>query len=204
MPFKSLSWFCKKAGLPLLKIQLEGPIPRAFLVPSAPLERRESLPFSLSFVVWLEERVLDVSTPRCEIFMLGVLLCAIWGSLRWGDLLWVPPARLHLQPESCALIGICLRTKTTKSGMPWGIYMPGLLGSAAVSWPARWLSVVKQVLADTHDLCPDRCIDFLPAVLSDDRIRPVIVTIKQSRGSEACFATSGACIPLSPCPQHST
>ncbi|CAE6966923.1 unnamed protein product [Symbiodinium natans] len=128
MPFKALSWFSRKAGLPLLRRQLEGAIARAFLSPSAPLEHRESLPFSLSFTAWLEARVLCPDTLPAETYMLGVLLCAIWASLRWGDLLWVPPARLHFQAPSAALVGICIRTKTTKSGMPWGIYSPGLLG----------------------------------------------------------------------------
>ncbi|CAE7401647.1 unnamed protein product [Symbiodinium natans] len=175
MPFKALSWVSKKAGLPLLRRQLESAIIRAFLSPSAPVEHRESLPFSLSFTAWLEARVLCPDTPPAEIFMLGVLLAAIWASLRWGDLLWIPPARLHFQAPSCALVGICIRTKTTKSGMPWGIYSPGLLGSAAASWTTRWLSVVKQVLADTAALHPQRVIDFLPAILSSDHSHPTII-----------------------------
>ena len=175
MPFKALSWFSRKAGLPLLRRQLDGAIARAFLSPSNPLEHRESLPFSLSFTAWLEGRVLCPETLPAETYMLGVLLCAIWASLRWGDLLWVPPARLHFQAPSAALVGICVRTKTTKSGMPWGIYSPGLLGSATSSWTTRWLSVVKQVLADTKALHPHRVLDFLPAILSADAAHPVIV-----------------------------
>ncbi|CAE7225121.1 unnamed protein product [Symbiodinium natans] len=154
MPFKALSWFSRKAGLPLLRRQLEGAIARAFLSPSAPLEHRESLPFSLSFHGL-------VGGPR-----------SLPGH---GDLLWVPPARLQNLAPSAALVGICIRAKTTKSGMPWGIYSPGLLGSATSSWTTRWLSVVKQVLADTVALHPHRVIDFLPAILSADAGHPVIV-----------------------------
>ncbi|CAE7541569.1 unnamed protein product, partial [Symbiodinium microadriaticum] len=58
-PLKSLAWMCKTAGLPALRDALSSPLCRAFAVASAPSEHRESLPLSLSFVVWLEQSVLD-------------------------------------------------------------------------------------------------------------------------------------------------
>ena len=77
---------------------------------------------------------------------IGYLLLCVWGSLRWGDALWCPPARLHYQPQAHALVGICLRTKTTKRAMPFGILTAGLSGTC---WSLRFCSVLRQAVADT-------------------------------------------------------
>ncbi|CAE7236031.1 unnamed protein product [Symbiodinium sp. CCMP2592] len=174
MQLKALSWFCKTAGLPAFKAALVSPVCQAFSVASSPTEHRESLPLSLSFVVWLESLVLDPSASAAEILRVGYLLLCIWGSLRWGDALWVPPRRLHYQPQASALVGTCLRTKTTKRGMPFGILASGLLGSASASWALRFLSILSQCAADTMRLSPGRTLDFVPATLSGSEARPVM------------------------------
>ncbi|CAE7402461.1 CPK20 [Symbiodinium sp. CCMP2592] len=174
MQLKALSWFCKTAGLPALKAALLSPVCQAFSVASSPTEHRESLPLSLSFVVWLESLVLDPSASAAEILRVGYLLLCIWGSLRWGDALWVPPRRLHYQPQASALVGTCLRTKTTKRGMPFGILTSGLLGSASASWALRFLSTLSQCAADTMRISPGRSLDFVPATLSGSESRPVM------------------------------
>ena len=56
MQLRSLSWFCNIARLPQLKATLATSVCQAFSHP-------ESLPPSLSFVVWLEKLVLD---PSCS------------------------------------------------------------------------------------------------------------------------------------------
>ena len=122
MQLRALAWFVKIAGLPKLKACLCTPICQAFAVASNPQEHRESLPLSLSFVLHLEKSVLDPLSSPAEVLRLGYLLVCIWGSLRWGDALWCAPTRLHYQPQSHALVGICLRTKTTKRGMPFGVF----------------------------------------------------------------------------------
>ena len=102
---------------------LSSPLCRAFAVASAPAEHRESLPLSLSFVVWLEQSVLGVTTSSAQVLRLGFVLVCVWASLRWGDFtlgsLWVPPARVQYQMSVHALVGTSVRTKTTKRGMPW-------------------------------------------------------------------------------------
>ena len=148
MQLRALAWFVKTAGLPKLKVCLCTPICQAFAVASHPQEHRESLPLSLSFVLHLEKSVLDPLSSPAEVLRLGYLLLCIWGSLRWGDALWCPPSRLHYQPQSHALVGICLRTKTTKRGMPFGVLAAGLSGTTSHAssafcanlWPTPWRS----------------------------------------------------------------
>ena len=87
MQLKSLAWFCKTAGLPTLRHAVQSPVCQAFAVPSVAVERRESLPLSLSFVVWLESLILDPSCQAAEVLRLGYLLVCVWASLRWGDIM---------------------------------------------------------------------------------------------------------------------
>ena len=166
MQLRALAWFVKTAGLPKLKVCLCTPICQAFAVASNPQEHRESLPLSLSFVMHLEKSILDPLSSPAEVLRLGYLLLCIWGSLRWGDALWCPPSRLHYQPQSHALVGICLRTKTTKRGMPFGVFASGLSGTTSQCWSLRFLSVLRQSVADTLAINPNRHLDFLPAALS--------------------------------------
>ena len=174
MQLRALAWFVKTAGLPKLKVCLCAPICQAFAVASNPQEHRESLPLSLSFVMHLEKSILDPLSSPAEVLRLGYLLLCIWGSLRWGDALWCPPSRLHYQPQSHALVGICLRTKTTKRGMPFGVFAAGLSGTASQCWSLRFLSVLRQSVADTLAINPNRHLDFLPAALSGSESRPII------------------------------
>ena len=173
-PLKSLAWMCKTAGLPALRAALSSPLCRAFAVASAPSEHRESLPLSLSFVVWLEQSVLDPGTSPAQVLRLGFVLVCVWASLRWGDSIWVPPARLQYQLSVQALVGISVRTKTTKRGMPWGLLANGFLGSPTSCWALRFLSCLRQAVSDTLALQPSRTLDFLPAVLSGTESRPLI------------------------------
>ncbi|CAE7242165.1 unnamed protein product, partial [Symbiodinium sp. CCMP2456] len=146
-------------------------------------ERREALPFSLSFVVWLERRVMHPDTSCTDILLIGSLLCAVWGSLRWSDLLWCPPDRIHLHSDGSVISGIAMRTKVTRSGMPWGILPSGLTGTPSGSWSFRWLTVLKQSLQRSRAAFPNRVIDFLPALLSGPSHSPVLFSpLQRDRG----------------------
>ena len=138
------------AGLPCLQARLQLSIVRAFATATAPSERRESLPLPLSFVIWLERRVADPSAPPSEALFLGFLLIAVWASLRWGDLLWIPPDRLHLQLAHLAVLGTALRTKTTARSMDFGFLITGVSGSPSCNWRMRFLNLLRQALSDTQ------------------------------------------------------
>ena len=64
--FKALSWMARVAGLPSLHSQLQTLLCPAFLSATGPVEKREALPFSVSFVAWLERRIMDRSCPIPE------------------------------------------------------------------------------------------------------------------------------------------
>ena len=174
-PLRALSWMARVAGLPCLQARLQLSIVRAFATATAPSERRESLPLPLSFVIWLERRVADPSAPPSEALFLGFLLIAVWASLRWGDLLWIPPDRLHLQLAHLAVLGTALRTKTTARSMPFGFLITGVSGSPSCNWGMRFLNLLRQALSDTQSRQPGRVIDFLPACLGGSDPRPFIL-----------------------------
>ncbi|CAE7188170.1 unnamed protein product, partial [Symbiodinium sp. CCMP2456] len=160
-----------------------APLCRSFSRATHPQERREALPFSLSFIVWLERRVLHPDTSCADILLIGSLLCAVWGSLRWSDLLWCPPDRIHLHSDGSVISGIAMRAKVTRSGMPWGILPSGLTGTPSGSWSLRWLAVLKQSLQRSRAAFPNRVIDFLPALLSGPSDAPVLFSpLQRDRG----------------------
>ena len=74
---------------------------------------------------------------------------ALFYSLRWGDALWCPPCRLVTIVDKGAVVGVCLRTKITKRSMPFAFLLSGLTGSASSSWATRYITVLRQVVADT-------------------------------------------------------
>ena len=170
-----LSWMARVAGLPCLQARLQLSIVRAFATATAPTERRESLPLPLSFVIWLERRVADPSAPPSEALFLGFLLIAVWASLRWGDRLWIPPDRLHLQLTHLAVLGTALCTKTTARSMPFGFLITGVSGSPSCNWGMRFLNLLRQALSDTQSRQPGRVVDFLPACLGGSDPRPFIL-----------------------------
>ena len=70
-------------------------------------------------------------------------------------------------------MGVCL-TKTTKRAMPFAFFNSGLTESASASSATRYLSVLRQAVADTLAVQPDRTLDFLPAVTSGSALRPTL------------------------------
>ncbi|CAE7302951.1 LRRC45 [Symbiodinium sp. CCMP2592] len=162
--FKALSWMAKVAGLPSIQVQLHTPLCSAFLSSTGPVEKREALPFSVSFVVWL------------AVLLRGSVLCLIWSSLRWNDGLWSPPFRVILQSGSTALTGVATRTKSCRANMPWGCQLYGLTGSPSACWGMSWLNALQQCVSDTKRIFPDRRVDFLLPVLGPDPASPVFVS----------------------------
>ena len=171
-PWKALSWMSRVAGLPALHQALNTAVAKAFLHASNPQPRREALPFSLSFVCWLERRVMSTDSSLADKYAAGCLLCAIWGSLRWADALWVAPSSIHIQLEQG---GISSRTKTSKTGMYWGALLLGLTGSSSACWGLSFWSVLSQILHQSRRVDPDRVLDFLPALLAGSASAPTLL-----------------------------
>ena len=175
-PLRALTWMSRTAGLPALLSCLESGLCRAFASASNPAEKREALPFSVSFVAWLERLVCSESSSHSEVFQVGTLLLAIWSSLRWNDALWAAPRRVVLRQADNCISGTSARTKTTRSGMPWGCSMLGLTGTATSCWGLRFWSVFRCVVSHTEASFPEMDIDYLPSVLSSASGTPCIVS----------------------------
>ena len=171
--FKALSWMARVAGLPSLHSQLQTPLCTAFLSATGPVEKREALPFSVSFVAWLERRIIDPACPVPDCIVIGSVLCLTWASLRWNDGLWSPPSRVVLQANS--LSGLATRTKSCRASMSWGCQLLGLTCTSASCWGISWVNALQQCVADTSRLFPARVVDFLLPVLSPDSTHPVFV-----------------------------
>ena len=105
----------------------------------------------------------------------GCLLCAIWGSLRWADALWVAPSSIHVQLEQGCLVGISSRTKTSKTSMCWGALLLGLTGSSSACWGLSFWSVLSQILHQSRRVDPDRVLDFLPALFAAPASAPTLL-----------------------------
>ena len=73
-----------------------------------------------------------------------------------------------------AIVKVCLRTKTTKRAMPFAFLISDLTGSATASWATRYVSVLRQAVADTLAAQPDRTLDFLPTVTAGPVHRPTL------------------------------
>ena len=144
-------------------------------VPLPPPQHRPKGAKVCPFLCHLSRRVADLSTSPSESIFLGFLLTAVWASLRWGDLLWTPPGRLHLQLSHGGILGTAVRTKTTNRAMPFGFLIVGLSGTPSSNWGIRFFNLLRQSLADTLSVQPGRVIDFLPARLGGSDSRPLLL-----------------------------
>ena len=113
---------------PVLAQTIQSAVCKGFLTSTAPRQRAEAIPFPVSFVVWLERRVCNTHTSDAEVYQLGCLLCMIWASLRWSDVLWNPPSRIVLQLQQAALTGFSIRTKSSRHALGLPSVRPHGLG----------------------------------------------------------------------------
>ena len=105
---------------------------------------------------------MHLSTPLSEILFYGAILTCVWGSLRWGDAL------------QGAVVGVCIRKKTTKRSMPFAFLLSGLTGSASSSWATRYITVLRHSVSDSLALQLGRALNFLPSVMAGTGQRPTL------------------------------
>ena len=190
-PWKALSWMSRVAGLPALQQALNTAVAKAFLHASNPQPRREALPFSLSFVCWLERRVMSADSSLADKYAAGCLLCAIWGSLRWADALWVAPSSIQVQLEQ-GWLGYrpeLRRPRRVCTGVPCCLALLGLrLRAGACHFGRRFLRFCASHVVQT----PLSGSASAPRVLCAGRMR--------YRGFALCCRSTGLRCPLCPCP----
>ena len=173
-PWKALSWMSRVAGLPALQQARNTAVAKAFLHASNPQPRREALPFSLSFVCWLERRVMSADSSLADKYAAGCLHCAIWGSLRWADALWVAPSSIQVQLEQAAWLGYRPELRRPRR-VCTGVLL-GLTGSSSACWGLSFWSALSQILHQSRRADPDRIFDFLPALLSGSASAPTLLS----------------------------
>ncbi|CAE7290157.1 unnamed protein product, partial [Symbiodinium microadriaticum] len=172
---KSLRFISRKAHLDALRSSLHSELVSAYGRSGSIIERRESAPLPLSFVIFLERRVLDTSLSAQQRIIAGSFLLCIFASLRFSDALWCPPGRLSITGE--CLLGVCLKTKTTRRATPFGALAGGFLHRGAQGWAHAWLHLVQVALQATAMLHPSFTPDFILAAarLGPDAAQPLFL-----------------------------
>ena len=101
-------------------------------------ERRESLPFSLYALMRFERRILMRECLDHEVVILGMFLLLAFSCLRSSDMQRTNPSSLRW--DGAVLRGTCWRTKTCRTGQPFGLIGSGFLskgpslGFSSFSW----------------------------------------------------------------------
>ena len=172
---KALRFVANRLELKILQESLRSEIVRAFCKNVNAVERRETAPLPLSFLIWLERQVLNTSLSSGHRLRCGMVLVCIWASLRWSDAQWSPPSHLHCDRH--ALIGTSVRTKVTSRSMPWAAFAPGFLTRPWThpGWGPAWLCLVQQAVQRTSAVNPGFTPDFLVAHLGEDDHSPTFV-----------------------------
>eukprot|EP00439_Symbiodinium_sp_Y106_P000958 s9670_g1.t1 len=122
--------------------------------------RRESLPLPVSALVFFERILRTSAEPRAIRVIAGSFLVLVTASLRFSDaqhILWS-----SLSVDGRTLRGLCYRTKSCKSGVPFAALGQGLLGSLVrddQSWPFTYLYLLGEIW---DEACEVLGSDFVP------------------------------------------
>lgn len=158
---RGLRWLAKTALMQLLLDILDNYLMGSFLKgPGQPKDRKEAIPIPFAILVSWERAIISTETPDWVVLLLGGLLLAVWASLRFADLQRTEISSLSLAQSS--LRGICRLTKTTRSGQPFAIYLPGFLAmDTHQCWSVRWLRTLQQSYHRSLPFKPDFIIPTL-------------------------------------------
>ena len=130
--------------------QLADPVVKAWCSSKAKkLVQKEALPLPLHVVVALEASICCdlVSGVSADTLLVCGFLMMIWGSLRFSDAQRIDVAGLTL--ENGLLRGECWRTKSSSSGMPFGILTMGICHN----WSGAVAAVIEQMAGCDFLLC---------------------------------------------------
>ena len=85
---------------------------------------KEALPLPMAVVAAFERRVSNRAATQWETLVLGSFVAMIWGGLRGEKLQRTCPGSLVV--DGNVLRGIAWRSKTSKNGLPFGVWTFGL------------------------------------------------------------------------------
>lgn len=108
-------------------------------------DRRESLPFSLNTLMHFKRRVLMRECSDHEVTILGTFLFLAFSGLRFSDLQRTCTSSLHW--SGSVLRGTCWRTKTSRTGPPFGLIAKGFLSKGTYTWLFKFLTTLDQTFA---------------------------------------------------------
>ena len=144
MCIKSVRWAFKQFGIQCFQMAL-GPLISSFTKEHVISDRREALPYSLLVIIQWERRLLQSSATQQEILGLGSFLLMLWSGMRFADL-----QRTYLSSlayDMSSLRGLSYKTKTCKSGCPFGLVCRGFLSSGSFTWVHRYLQELDSLYA---------------------------------------------------------
>ncbi|CAE7937114.1 unnamed protein product, partial [Symbiodinium necroappetens] len=122
-------------------------------------DRREALPIPWALISAWEFHVCTSGAPLTTKLILGAILLAVHGCLRFGDLQRIDFESLSL--GRTALHGICYATKTTDKGQPFAVTLAGLTGrsTTASCWVLHWLHAMRTAI--DYMWSPGDVVDFV-------------------------------------------
>ena len=135
-------------------------------------QHKESIPLPLYFMLTWETQILTQTGSKHSRYLKGCFLFAIWASLRFSDCQHVDWN--SFAADSAAFRASSYRTKTCRTGTPFGIIWHGFLSAHRApfrSWLMHWLALLDEALGNTiHALCIDalKTPDFIFAELSQE------------------------------------
>ena len=108
-------------------------------------DRKEALPFTAWILAKLELELLLESGPAGRRLFIGAVLTSVWASLRFSDSQHVKWDAI-LASTWCVR-GTCFRTKTSRRGVPFGVFSWGIFGDASCThktWVAKYLQLLGE------------------------------------------------------------
>ncbi|CAE7787166.1 unnamed protein product, partial [Symbiodinium necroappetens] len=163
---KALSWLGRNAYVSVLQPILQASLIKAFLTQPTS-DRKEALPLPLAVVVEWERYICTPHCPQDLRLLLGGLLLALHGGVRFGDLQRIRLNSLSL--TSSSLRGVCWQTKTAKRGQPFAVTLHGLSGRSVESlWDLPFLQAVQSAWSATEKALGAPVVpDFILPVLTN-------------------------------------
>ena len=144
MCIKAMRWALKQFQVSCFQHAV-GPLISSFTKEYLISDRREALPYSLLTLVQWERRILQRTATRQEVLGLGCFLLMSWSGMRFGDLQRTKLSSLSYDGSS--LRGLAFKTKTSKSGCPFGIVCQGFLSHGSFTWVHRLLQELDALYA---------------------------------------------------------
>ena len=166
---KRLQCCCIRKGCEAVGRETEEPVPWPNLWSSlfgifsgsGAVERKESVPLPCSFLAWLERSILGGALHEHFVCFAGSVLLCCNSSLRFGDSQHVDWSSLVVDDQ--VLWGVSWRTKTSRSGCPFGCLCAGFYGGRDLSraWVGHYLTCLNSVWKRVRAFAPESTPDCL-------------------------------------------